>query len=215
MNNSFLSQFAPKERKFYPLLIQLSEVIFETSNLLLESFSFDQPEQREKYYKRIKELEHKGDDISNHIFDELSVTFITPFDREDIHDLASVMDDVIDGMKSCTKRISIYNPKVIPGCGKELSMLIHEGAKCIVNAVAILEAYEKHQKTIKEYCDQLHRIEHEADDVYERNMKRLFEEEKDCIELIKIKDIMIELEKITDSEERVGKILRSIIVKYA
>lgn len=215
MNNSFLSQFAPKERKFYPLLIRLSEVIYKTSNLLLESFNFDQPDQRDDYYKKIKELEHEGDRISNQILDELSVTFITPFDREDIHDLASVMDDVIDGMKSCTKRISIYNPKIIPVCSKELSLLIQEGAKCILNAVALLESYEKNQKAIKEYCDQLHRIEHEADDVYEYNMKRLFEEEKDCIELIKIKDIMIELEKITDSEERVGKILRSIIVKYA
>lgn len=215
MNNSFFSQFAPKERKFYPLLKQLSEVLYEASALLIESFDFYQAEQRDDYYRKIKELEHEGDRISNLIFDELSVTFITPFDREDIHDLASVMDDVIDGMKSCTKRISIYNPKSIPQCGKELSLLVSEGAQCILNAIRILETYEKNSKAIKEYCDQLHLIEHEADDVYEHNMKRLFEEEKDCIELIKIKDIMLELEKITDSEERVGKILRSIIVKYA
>mgnify|MGYP000824866037 FL=1 len=84
----------------------------------------DKPEEREDYYKRIKDMEREGDKQTHLIFDELGKTFITPFDREDIHDLASTMDDVIDGINSCAKRITIYNPHPIANSGKELSLLI-------------------------------------------------------------------------------------------
>ena len=135
MKNSFFNRFTPKEPKFFPLLKQLSEVLSASSVALVESLQHDQPTERSEYYKKIKDLEREGDRLTHLIFDELGTTFITPFDREDIHDLASCMDDVIDG--------------------------------------------------------------------------------KDCIELIKIKEIMHELEKTTDAAEHVGKILKSLIVKYA
>lgn len=149
------------------------------------------------------------------IFDELGTTFITPFDREDIHDLASCMDDVIDGINSCAKRISIYNPRPISESGKELSRLIQEEAIYICKAMDELETFRKKPTLLREYCSKLHEIENQADDVYEFFITRLFEEEKDCIELIKIKEIMHELEKTTDAAEHVGKILKSLIVKYA
>ena len=107
MKNSFFSQFTPKEPKFFPLLKQLSEVLCEASVVLIESLQHDSPTERSDYYKKIKDLEREGDRLTHLIFDELGTTFITPFDREDIHDLASCMDDVIDGINSCAKRISI------------------------------------------------------------------------------------------------------------
>lgn len=128
-------------------------------------------------------------------FDELGTTFITPFDREDIHDLASCMDDVIDGINSCAKRISIYNPRPISENGKELSRLIQEEAIYICKAMDELETFRKKPTLLREYCSKLHEIENQADDVYEFFITKLFEEEKDCIELIKIKEIMHELEK--------------------
>ena len=149
-------------------------------------------------------MEREGDRLTHLIFDELSTTFITPFDREDIHDLASCMDDVIDGINSSAKRIVIYNPRPISESGKELSRLIHE-----------LETFRKNPKPLREYCSRLHDIENQADDVYELFITKLFEEEKDCIELIKIKEIMHELEKTTDAAEHVGKILKNLIVKYS
>ena len=105
------------------------------------------------------------------------------------------MDDVIDGINSCAKRISIYNPRPISENGKELSRLIQEEAIYI--------------------CKAMDELETQADDVYEFFITKLFEEEKDCIELIKIKEIMHELEKTTDAAEHVGKILKNLIVKYA
>ena len=113
MKNSFFSRFTPKEPKFFPLLKQLSEVLSASSVALVESLQHDQPTERSEYYKKIKDLEREGDRLTHLIFDELGTTFITPFDREDIHDLASCMDDVIDGINSCAKRISIYNPRPI------------------------------------------------------------------------------------------------------
>lgn len=215
MKNSFFSRFTPKEPKFFPLLKQLSEVLSAASAVLVESLTHDQPTERSDYYKKIKELEREGDRLTHLIFDELGTTFITPFDREDIHDLASCMDDVIDGINSCAKRINIYNPRPISDSGKELSRLIQEETVYIGKAMDELETFRKNPASLRECCSKLHDIENQADDVYEFFITRLFEEEKDCIELIKIKEIMHELEKTTDAAEHVGKILKNLIVKYA
>lgn len=215
MKNSFFSKFTPKEPKFFPLLKQLSEVLVSTSAVLVESMEHDKPEERSSYYKKIKDLEREGDRLSHLIFDELGTTFITPFDREDIQALATHMDDVIDGINSCAKRISIYNPRPIGENGKELCLLIQQGSDYICKAMDELEKFRKDPSALREYCVCLHDIENHADDVYEHFITKLFEEEKDCIEIIKIKEIMQILEKTTDAAERVGKILRTLIVKYA
>ena len=211
MKNSFFSRFTPKEPKFFPLLKHLSA----SSTLLVESLQHDKPEERADYYKRIKDLEREGDKLTHLILDELGTTFITPFDREDIHALASTMDDVIDGINSCAKRINIYNPRPISDSGKELSRLIQQEAVYIGKAMDELETFRQKPAALRGYCNKLHDIENQADDVYEHFITKLFEEEKDCIELIKIKEIMHELEKTTDVAEQVGKILKNLIIKYA
>lgn len=215
MKNSFFNRFTPKETKFFPLLRHLAEILSESSALLVESLQYGDPESRADYYKRIKELERQGDKQANTIFDELSKTFITPLDREDIHDLTAAIDDVIDGINSCAKRITIYNPHPISDSGKELGQLIQQDASYIQKAANELATFRKAPAALRECCTQLHDIENQADDVYELFIKKLFEEEKDCIEIIKIKEIMYELEKTTDAAERVGKILSNLIVKYA
>ena len=170
MKNSFFNRFTPKEPKFFPLLKQLSEVLSASSVALVESLQHDQPTERSEYYKKIKDLEREGDRLTHLIFDELGTTFITPFDREDIHDLASCMDDVIDGINSCAKRISIYNPRPISESGKELSRLIQEEAIYICKAMDELETFRKKPTLLREYCSKLHEIENQADDVYELSL---------------------------------------------
>lgn len=125
------------------------------------------------------------------------------------------MDDVIDGINSCAKRINIYNPRPISDSGKELSRLIQQEAVYIGKAMDELETFRQKPAALRGYCNKLHDIENQADDVYEHFITKLFEEEKDCIELIKIKEIMHELEKTTDVAEQVGKILKNLIIKYA
>lgn len=215
MNNSFFSKFTPKEPKFFPILKDMTDIMLVASDLIIECVQNHDHETAIEYYKKIKEQEKKGDVLSNRIFDELNTTFITPFDREDIDHLSGRLDDVIDYINSCAKRIVLYNPKVMPQSAVDLAMLIREGAICIGKAVDELDVLKKNSKKIKEYCKELHDIENRADDVYEHFIIDLFEKEKDGIEIIKLKEIMYELEKATDAAEYVGKIIKTIIVKYA
>jgi len=215
MNNSFLNSLTPKEPKFFPILKEMAQVITEASDLMYECIKKGDHDWNQEYYKRIKEQEQRGDALSNKIFEELNATFITPFDREDIHHLANRLDDVTDRINSCAKRIVLYNPKKLPAGALELASLLKKCAVSIDKAVDELNVLKKSAKNIKHYCTELHDIEHDADDVYENFLIDLFEKEKDAIEVIKQKEIMSELEKATDIAEQVGKIIQTIIVKYA
>lgn len=215
MNNSFLSKFGPKEPKFFDYLNQVSEVLVEASELLLGSIKCETREDRTEYFHKIKEQEHAGDVLAHKIFEALSSSFITPFDREDIHLLADCLDDVIDRVNSCAKRIAIYNPKENNKYEALLGEIVHKCAVCIDKAMIDLVEVRKKADKLKKRCVELHQYENEADDVYETAIIHLFEEEKDGIELVKMKEILNELEKATDAAEHVGKALRTIIVKYA
>lgn len=215
MNNSFFSKFTPKEKKFYPLFEELSFIIEKASALLEESLSYETQDERTQYYHRIKECERQGDTITHKILDELQVTFITPFDREDIHDLASALDDVIDSINSCAKKIAIYNPKPISNKGKDLAKLIHQDGIIIQKAIKQLDKFRTNPTEMRNCSKELHDIENQGDDVYEMFIVNLFEKENDTMELIKIKEIMNELERTTDCAEQVGKIFNSFVVKYS
>lgn len=215
MNNSFFSRFAPKEPKFFVLLKSLSDVLLEATNLLVESLQYTDSERQTFFYHKIKEKEREGDRISNEVFDQLSVSFLAPFDREDIHALADFTDDVIDRINSSAKRIAIYKPKRKNEDFLKIAAIIKQSAECIGNAMDELVNVRKNAQGLKKHCGELHDMENEADDIYETAIIKLFEEEKDGIELIKTKEILNELEKATDSAEHVGKILKTIIVKYA
>jgi uncharacterized protein len=215
MNNSFFSKFTPKEPKFFPILKDMADVLLVASDLIIECVQNNDHEKAIEYYKKIKEQERKGDALSARVFDELNSTFITPFDREDIHHLADKLDDVTDYINSSAKRIVLYNPKQLPESAVEIAKLIREGAISIGKAVEQLDVLKKNSNKIKEYCQELKVVENKADDVYENFLIDLFENQKDAIEIIKLKEIMSELEKATDAAEHVGKIIKTIIVKYA
>lgn len=135
MNNSFFSRFTPKEPKFFDLLKQVSEVLVTASDLLATALQCETRDERVEYFHRIKEQERLGDQLSHKIFEELSSSFITPFDREDIHLLADCLDDVIDRVNSCSKRIAIYNPKINNQKALELGAVVKDDAKCIDTAM--------------------------------------------------------------------------------
>jgi uncharacterized protein len=215
MNNSFFSKFGPKEPKFFDYLKQVSEVLLNASEMLYESLNCDTRDERTDFFRKIKEKERFGDELSHKIFEELSSSFITPFDREDIHLLADCLDDVIDRINSCSKRIAIYNPKKNNSYEMALGEIVKQDAMCIDKAMEELASLRKNASILKEHCKELHDLENRADDMYETAIIHLFEEEKDGIELIKMKEILNELEKATDAAEHVGKALRTIIVKYA
>ena len=214
MNNSFFSRFAPKQPKFFPLLNSLADALAKAADTLAEGLNYDSPEKRSEYYKLVKDIERNADQINNTIHDELASSFITPFDREDINHLASAIDDTIDGINSVAKRISIYNPKALPEEAAKLAKVIQEEAAFVVKAIYDLVDVHKHGANIRKCAEELHDLENKGDDIYELFIIRLFEEEKDGIELMKVKEIMHEMEQTTDAAEHVGKCLKSILVKY-
>ncbi|MFT4224633.1 DUF47 domain-containing protein [Dysgonomonas sp.] len=215
MKNNLFDRFKPKEDKFFPLMSGMAQVIVVASDLIVECVQVTSHNQAVEYYKKIKEQEHKADDIQNRIFEELNETFITPFDREDINHLSATMDDVTDLINSCAKRIMLYSPKSMPEAAARLAMFVRESAGFLVLAIQELGVMKKSPVKIKEYCEQLGVIEKKADDVYEHFLIDLFENEKDAIEVIKLKDILHELERATDAAEAVGKIIKTMIVKYS
>lgn len=215
MNNSFLNRFTPKQIKFYPMFNSLADILITASELLMRSVESKEYSQTAGYFNQIKELEHQGDELSQRIFEELNSTFITPFDREDINNIAIQLYENIHGINSCAKRIALYQPRQIPAAIVQLAQLARNATENIDKAVKGLDNLKKDSSKIKEYCSQLHAIEIEADDVYEYFIKEIFSTEKDPVELIKLKEISNELENTTDYADILGKTIRNIIVKYA
>ena len=205
----------PKETKFNVLLRQMAEISGEAAVIMLDCVKNIDHEQVVEYAKKIKVHEKNSDNVLVQIFDELNTTFITPFDREDIIDLANRMDDVTDHINSCAKKIMIYRPKNIPESGSEMVKLVGKASNLVLQAVSELSNIRKNSKSIRQYCEELHEVENIADEVFEKFLGYLFANEKDSIEVIKLKEIMQELEKATDATYNVGKIIKTIIVKYA
>lgn len=209
-----LQYVVPKDKKFFPLFEKASANLLDTSAALLQTVTAATPEIRKERIKEIERLEHIGDAISHEIYHELDSSFITPFDREDIHKLASAIDDVVDYIHGSSKRIDLYKIETIPDAVVKLSELIHKGAEELNKAVKELRNM-KNVINIREACIRINSIENHADDIFYTAVARLFEEEKNAIELIKMKEILSSLETATDKCEDAANILESILIKSA
>jgi len=215
MKNTIFNKLTPKEPKFYPLLRELANISVQAAEQLVACIETNNKEGATVIHQKIKDLEHEGDMLTNKIFNELNATFITPFDREDINSLANKLDDVTDEIYGCAKRILFYKPKQLPQSALDLAKMIKEATECILNAVEELDVLKKSPTKITHYCKELHDIENRADEVYQLFITNLFAEETDAIEIIKLKEIVNVLETTTDETDHVGKIIKTIIVKYA
>lgn len=213
--NRFLQLFIPKESKFYPLLRGQVADILEASDLLIKFTKTEEHYVRKDLYKKIKELESHCDTMTITIFEELNHTFITPFDREDIHNLASQMDDVMDLINDSAKRTILYRPAQIPEEITRMAELIRECALCLEIAISELDKVRKSPKVVIEQASRLHKVENEGDNVYEMFLIKLFRHEENAIELIKQMEIIQMLEAAIDKAEDVADLIRTIIVKYA
>jgi predicted phosphate transport protein (TIGR00153 family) len=165
----------------------------------------------EKHVSEIRFLEHKGDQLTHALMQKLNRTFITPFDREDIHALGSALDDVLDLVDAAATRFITYKIKKVTPGARQLAKVILHGTELIVNAVAQLS----HPQNMLEYCEQLTMVEEEADRIKGECIARLFEDSIDPIEVIKWKEIYEVLEASTDKCEDVADVLESVVLKAA
>ena len=209
-----LKYFVPKEKKFYSLFNQVADNIVEGSEQLKKLFNADSVDDRKAIGFIIKAIERKGDDYTSEIFEVLNNTFITPIDREDIHELTSALDDVLDLMYGLSGKIDLYHVTTISTYMKEMVALTHEGCIQLQLAVKGLENMKNSDKILKT-CKELNKIESRVDDFHHSAISSLFENETDPIELIKQKEIIQTIEKIANKIEDISDIIKTILVKYA
>jgi hypothetical protein len=213
--DSFLKIFVPKDHSFFPLFESDAQNLVKAAEILRELMSKTEIEEHERLYKEIRDVEHIGDDITNKTYEQLNKSFITPFDREDIHELTAHIDDVVDSINGIARRICLYRPKKMMPIYKEMAELVYEGAKEIETAIHSLKDAVANKEKIMRACGVVTAIEHKADELYFTGISELFEKEEDPKELIKNNKILEMLERSIDEEEDVTDTLKSILIKMA
>jgi predicted phosphate transport protein (TIGR00153 family) len=163
----------------------------------------------EKKIDEIHRIEREGDELTHAILTKLNQTFITPFDREDIHELASKLDDVLDFINASGARIVMYRITAPPSAAGELATIILKQCQELQQAVSLMQK----NGNILGHCVEINRLENEADLVSQQAIAKLFEGEKDPINLIKIKELLEFLERATDKAEDVANVLETVVLK--
>jgi uncharacterized protein len=208
LGNAMVKLFKKKEEKFFKIFGQMTIYILEAAEIL--GVMVRHPEEDlAALAAKIKDLEHKGDELTHSVIEELNKTFITPIDREDIHDLCAALDDVLDLIDNTAARIVLFRiNEPIRGVPEMCSVLLNQ-AKTMGAAVSDLQNNDH----VVERCIEINSLENDADRLFQMAIAAMFDEVKDPIDVIKRKEIIETLEAATDKAEDVANVLESIIVK--
>ena len=203
----------PREEEFFDLFVAVAERNKEAAKHLHDLFQAP-PDRRIALVEAIKRLEHEADQVTHEVVNRLDRTFITPLDREDIHKLASDLDDVMDAMDRTARRSQIFRVGAAPPGVKQLTELIEKMVAVLALAVGCLKE-KKSGEDVMQYCVEVKRLEEEGDAIYHEGLGRMFDTEKDPLEVIKWKEIYETLELTLDQSEDVANVLESITLKHA
>jgi len=198
----------PREVRFFDLFEQQSQHMIQGAALLYE-LVHNFADARAKAHA-IKEVEHQGDQVTHEIVKRLNTTFITPIDREDIHDLASRMDDLVDLIDAVASRAVLFRVGGEIPDAADLARIIHQQAVEIQKAVVDL----RDAATIMRHCARINQLEKDGDKLYREAMARIFDSGRDPIFVIKAKEIIETLEAATDAGEDIAIVLERIILKH-
>ncbi len=201
--------FIPREIKFFDLFDEQAKKIVQAAQLFLKIVvenRFNDVTVRE-----MSDLEHDCDDLTHDIIDKLNRTFITPFDREDIHNIAQEMDNVVDLIYSITKRMNLYNLKSNDDM-LQFARLIEESAGNVAGAIRCMR-HSKMKDEMMKYCIEVNRLENAGDQLRDFVLAKLFKKTKDPIKVIKWKDVYTDAETVLDQCEDVVNIIESVMVK--
>jgi predicted phosphate transport protein (TIGR00153 family) len=199
----------PREERFFDDFVALAEQLRHGAALLVEMLKPEQPVWDKA--NEIKEVEHKCDFITHEVIQRLHRTFVTPLDREDIFAMAKSLDDVMDAIDASAAVVTLYRIAKVRPDARELAQLVLTSAEQIVIAMKALER----RVGVAEPAVEINRLENESDRVHQDAVRRLFEEERDPIAIIKWKEILDFLEAATDRCEDVANVLEGIVVKHA
>ncbi len=202
----------PKEEKFFDLFYELATKIEEGGELfldLVEHYEYSEP-----MIVKLKELEHEADVITHRTYEKMHKTFLTPIDREDIYALVNKMDSILDMIEASAARMSLYKVKVPAKEIIDQAKILNEAIKKVKYIVQAMKNM-KNAKMIIDACVEINTLENEGDIIMRMTMTRLFEQEKDPIELIKWKEIFERIEEAIDVCEDVANIVEGIVLKHA
>jgi predicted phosphate transport protein (TIGR00153 family) len=199
----------PRNEDFYAQFVALAAQLRIGAGLLEEMLARD-PAVWDKA-EEIKEVEHKCDHLTHQIISRLNTTFVTPIDREDIHALAKALDDVMDAIDASAKVVRLYKIGPVRYGARELAHVISLGSEQVRHA---LEALDK-KTGVAQRAVEINRLENEADRIHEEALRRLFDEERDPVMIIKWKEILDFLEEATDRCEDVANLMEGVVVKNA
>lgn len=197
----------PRDEQFYDLFTQLAERLTLAARLLHQLFR--EPEKRAQHVQAIKNTEHDADGLTHEIIDRLDRTFITPFDREDIHALASALDEVVDLLDGAARRFEIFQIRTVHAPAVTLSEVMVRAAAQVEDAVRGM----KEPRLVNVKAQELKKLEEEGDAIYHESMGRLFAEETDALTVMKWKELYDKVEDALDQAEDVANVLQSIAIK--
>lgn len=203
--NNFFQFLVPKDTKFFPLFEQASSNLIEIATNLHEAVNLPLKE-REVLFQKIDALEQKGEDITRQTNLELSRNFITPFDREDIHSLIISIDNVADNLHGAASRMRLYQVDKITKSIRKLTEINLEACQNIDVAVRELRDLKK-MKNITDAIVRINKLENKSDNVYDKAVLDLFENETDAKNIIKYKEVLSVLETAADKCKSVASIL--------
>ena len=211
---SFLKIFMPKNRIFYELFEKVANNVEKMGSILKAVVAEPDFDKRAALITQLEDLEHANDELTHNLFTELGRNFITPFDREDIHYLATSLDDIADYIYAAGKKINFYRVNPNDTGMQKFAELIEQGAAQVKIAVVELRDM-KNMRAITEALVKINSIENQADDVFDFSIEKLFATEDDAKEVIKKREIYQVMEIVTDKCEDAANVIESIIVKYA
>jgi hypothetical protein len=202
----------PRDEKFFDLFSTVANFSVEAAKLQVDLLKADTMRRR-PIVEAIKRLEHQADQVTHEVVTRLDRVFITPLDREDIHLLASRLDDVVDLIDGTASRVQMYQAGEAPGGAILMADVVLRATQQVLVAVMGLE--KNKDRVVLDACAQVKRLEEEGDSVYHEWVARLFEGSPDALIVIKWKEIYDTLEKTLDHMEDAGNVLESISIKHA
>jgi hypothetical protein len=202
-----MMRLIPKDTSFFQMFSAMSDNLIAGAQTLVDLFA--DYKDVDKKIDEVRRIEREGDELTHAILTKLNQTFITPFDREDIHQLASKLDDVLDFINASGARLVMYRITAPPAAAGELSKIILMQCQELQKAVSLMQK----NGNILGHCVEINRLENEADMVSQQAIARLFEYEKDPTNLIKVKELLEFLERATDKAEDVANVLETVVLK--
>jgi uncharacterized protein len=211
--DSILKFFVPKDNSFFPLFEDNAKILVTAADQLKLLMVSEGRESRAQISGKISELRKIGDEVALKTYTQLNISFVTPFERGDIHELACNLNDVVDSINHISKSVSIYHPVRLDTLYYDLADMIYQATLCIDHCLNFLSDASNKKMLILKNCDELRSLEEKAKEIFYTGITNMLDKEKDVTELIKNKEILENFERCVNVTNTVTSTLKSILVK--